>query len=105
MGGYIQKIRTAKEYQKFSQDVDNATKYAVFQALADNLHPRELQGITKDSKSRLENGDFIHPFEIITIGGDDVILIVPADKALEIAQAIGENFERKRNQNSRKLFR
>lgn len=94
MGGYIQKIRTAKEYQKFSQDVDNATKYAVFQALADNLHPRELQGITKDSKSRLENGDFIHPFEIITIGGDDVILIVPADKALEIAQAIGENFEK-----------
>lgn len=94
MGGYIQKIRTAKEYQKFSQDVDNATKYSVFQALADNLHPRQLQGITNDSKSRVENGDFIHPFEIITIGGDDVILIVPADKALEIAQAIGENFEK-----------
>ncbi|MBV6626162.1 MAG: type III-B CRISPR-associated protein Cas10/Cmr2 [Rivularia sp. (in: Bacteria)] len=94
MGGYIQKIRTAKEYQKFSQDVDNATKYAVFQALADNLHPRQLQGITKDSKSKVKDGDFIHPFEIITIGGDDVILIVPADKALEIAQAIGENFEK-----------
>ncbi|MEM7715578.1 MAG: type III-B CRISPR-associated protein Cas10/Cmr2 [Cyanobacteria bacterium P01_A01_bin.68] len=94
MGGYIQKIRTAKEYQQFSKDVDNATKYAVFQALADNLHPRELQGIAEDSKSRVKNGDFIHPFEIITIGGDDVILIVPADKALEIAQAIGENFEK-----------
>jgi CRISPR-associated protein Cmr2 len=93
MGGYIQKIRTAKEYQNFSQDVDNATKYSVFQALADNLHPRQLQGIEEDSQSRIKNGDYIHPFEIITIGGDDIILIVPADKALEIAQAIGENFE------------
>lgn len=93
MGGYIQKIRTAKEYQNFSQDVDKATRYAVFQALADNLHPRQLQGIQEDSKSRIGNGDFIHPFEIITIGGDDIILIVPADKALEIAKDIGENFE------------
>jgi CRISPR-associated protein Cmr2 len=92
MGGYIQKIRTAKEYQNFSQDVDNATKYSVFQALADNLHPRKLKGID-ESTSRLENGDLIHPFEIITIGGDDIILIVPADKALEIAKDIGENFE------------
>jgi CRISPR-associated protein Cmr2 len=93
MGGYIQKIRTAREYQYFSQDVDNATKYAVFQALADNLHPRELQGIEEDSKSRVKNGNFIHPFEIITIGGDDIILIVPADKALEISKAIGKYFE------------
>jgi CRISPR-associated protein Cmr2 len=93
MGGYIQKIRTAKEYQNFSQDVDKATRDAVFQALADNLHPRKLQGIQEDSKSRIRNGDFIHPFEIITIGGDDIILIVPADKALEIAKDIGENFE------------
>ncbi len=92
MGGYIQKIRTPQEYQNFSADVDNATKYSVFHALANHLHPRELQGI-EESTSILNNGDFIHPFEIITIGGDDIILIVPADKALEIAKDIGENFE------------
>ncbi|MEA5573539.1 type III-B CRISPR-associated protein Cas10/Cmr2 [Calothrix sp. UHCC 0171] len=92
MGGYIQKIRTPEAYQNFSQDVDNATKYSVFHALANNLHPRQLQGID-ESTSRLNNGDFIHPFEIITIGGDDIILIVPADKALEIAKDIGGNFE------------
>ena len=92
MGGFIQKIRTYKEYQDFSQDVDNATKYAVFKALAANLQPRKLQGID-ESKSRLKNGDAIHPFEIITIGGDDILLIVPADKALEIAKMIGEQFE------------
>lgn len=93
MGGYIQKIRTPKKHKNFSEDVDNATKYSVYQALAAKLHPRELKGID-ESTSRLKNGDFIHPFEIITIGGDDIIIVVPADKALEIAQMIGEQFEK-----------
>ncbi|BAZ88168.1 Crm2 family CRISPR-associated protein [Dolichospermum compactum NIES-806] len=93
MGGAIQKIRTPQKYQNFSKDVDNATRYAVFLALAENLQPRKLQGID-ESKSRLKNGDLIHPFEIITIGGDDILLIVPADKALQIAKMIGENFEK-----------
>ena len=31
--------------------------------------------------------------EIITIGGDDVMLIVPADRALAIAKTLGEEFE------------
>lgn len=93
MGGYIQKIRTPEQYKNFSEDVDNATRYSVYQALAENLHPRELQGID-ESTSRLKNGDFIHPFEIITIGGDDIIIIVAADKALEIAKMIGEQFEK-----------
>ncbi|MBD2384742.1 type III-B CRISPR-associated protein Cas10/Cmr2 [Cylindrospermum sp. FACHB-282] len=92
MGGAIQKIRTPKQYQEFSEDVDNATRYAVFQALSENLQPRKLQGID-EAKSRLKNGDLIHPFEIITIGGDDIFLIVPADKALQIAKMIGEQFE------------
>ncbi|ARV60597.1 type III-B CRISPR-associated protein Cas10/Cmr2 [Nostocales cyanobacterium HT-58-2] len=93
MGGYIQKIRTSQKYQEFSQDVELATEYAVYQALAENLHPHELRNF-KDEESTLSNGDLVHPFEIITIGGDDIILIVPANKALQIAQMIGERFEK-----------
>jgi CRISPR-associated protein Cmr2 len=92
MGGYIQKISTPQKYQEFSDDVDNATRYAVFQALAEHLHPRQLKGNNK-SESTLPDGAWIHPFEIITIGGDDIILIVPADRALAIAKTIGEQFE------------
>ncbi|MGV0104636.1 type III-B CRISPR-associated protein Cas10/Cmr2 [Nostoc sp. DSM 114160] len=92
MGGFIQNIRTPKEYREFSQDVENATKYAVYQALAYNLHPREIKGIS-EAESNIQDGDLIHPFEIITIGGDDIFLIVPADKALQIAKMIGEQFE------------
>ncbi|MDF5730256.1 MAG: type III-B CRISPR-associated protein Cas10/Cmr2 [Rhizonema sp. PD38] len=92
-GGYIQKnIPTAKDYQEFSYDISLATEYAVYQALAYNLQPRVLTNIKK-SESSHKNGTFIHPFEILTIGGDDIILIVPADKALEIAKMISEQFE------------
>ncbi|QMS87212.1 type III-B CRISPR-associated protein Cas10/Cmr2 [Nostoc edaphicum CCNP1411] len=92
MGGYIQKIRTPQKYQEFSRDVGLATEYAVYQALAENLHPHKLQNFN-DEESTLGNGALVHPFEIITIGGDDIILIVPANKALAIAKNIGEKFE------------
>ncbi|MBC5796845.1 type III-B CRISPR-associated protein Cas10/Cmr2 [Sphaerospermopsis sp. LEGE 00249] len=92
MGGYIQKIRTPGKYKKFSLDVSEATEEAVFYALAENLHPHELRNLN-DEDSQLKNGQLVHPFEIITIGGDDVFTIVPANKALEISQIIGEKFE------------
>ncbi|HAZ49081.1 MAG TPA: type III-B CRISPR-associated protein Cas10/Cmr2 [Cyanobacteria bacterium UBA11369] len=92
MGGFIQKIRTPQKYKEFSEDVFTATEHAVYQALAENLHPRELKGIKEESG--FKDGDLIHPFEIITIGGDDIILIVPASQALAIAKTIGEQFEK-----------
>ncbi|GBO53384.1 CRISPR-associated RAMP Cmr2 [Pseudanabaena sp. lw0831] len=92
MGGYIQKIRTPERYKEFSQDISLATEYAVYQALSEHLHPHTLKNIN-DPESRLQDGALIHPFEIITIGGDDILLIVPANKALEIAKTICEQFE------------
>jgi CRISPR-associated protein Cmr2 len=92
MGGYIQKIQTPQEYQQFSDDIFKATEQSVYKALAKHLHPHLLKNI-KDQDKVQRNGHWIHPFEILTIGGDDVMLIVPADKALVIAKTIGEEFE------------
>ncbi|WP_315791729.1 type III-B CRISPR-associated protein Cas10/Cmr2 [Fischerella sp. JS2] len=93
MGGYIQKIQTPQEYQQFSKDIFDATEKSVYKALAKHLHPHQLKNI-KDQDKVQRNGHWIHPFEILTIGGDDVMLIVPADKALAIAKTIGEEFEK-----------
>jgi CRISPR-associated protein Cmr2 len=93
MGGYIQKIQTPQQYKQFSDDIFEATKESVYHALAKHLHPHQLHDL-KDEEKVHRNGRWIHPFEILTIGGDDVMLIVPADKALAIAQTIGEEFER-----------
>jgi CRISPR-associated protein Cmr2 len=92
MGGYIQTIQTPQKYQEFSDDVFQATEKSVYQALAQHLQPQKLNNI-KDVDKVQRNGHWIHPFEILTIGGDDVMLIVPADKALAIAKTIGEKFE------------
>jgi CRISPR-associated protein Cmr2 len=92
MGGHIQKIKTPQEYQKFSQDIFNATEKSVYKALFKHLKPHKLQGLT-DPESEGRNEKWIHSFEIIAIGGDDVMLIVPADKALAIAETLGVEFE------------
>ncbi len=92
MGGYIQKIKTPQEYQKFSQDIFTATEQSVYKALFEHLRPHQLWGLT-DPEDEQYNGKWIHPFEIIAIGGDDVMLIVPADKGLAIAQTLGVEFE------------
>lgn len=92
MGGYIQKIKTPQEYAQFSQDIFEATKISVFRALEKHLSPHQLQNLT-NAESQYRHNIWIHPFEIIAIGGDDVLLIVPANKALQIAQTIGEEFE------------
>jgi CRISPR-associated protein Cmr2 len=93
MGGFIQKIKTPQEYQKFSRDIFAATEQSVYKALFAHLHPHQLHGLT-DPESEGRNGKWIHPFEIITIGGDDVMLVVPADKALAIAKTLGDEFEK-----------
>lgn len=92
IGGYIQKsVHTPEEHQRFSKEVFEAVEQSVFHALSQQC-PRQLQGLN-DPDNIYRNNDWIHPFEIVTIGGDDVLLIVPADQALSIAKTIGENFE------------
>lgn len=92
MGGYIQTITTAENYQAFSTAVSRATEHAVYYALKEHLAPHQLHSID-DPESENRNGTWIHPFEILTIGGDDVMLVVPANKALAIAQTLCEQFE------------
>ncbi|NER05408.1 MAG: type III-B CRISPR-associated protein Cas10/Cmr2, partial [Okeania sp. SIO3C4] len=92
MGGYIQKIKTPEKYQQFSLDIFDATEKSVYLALAKHLKPHKLENLT-DPDNENRNDKWIHPFEILAIGGDDVMLIVPANKALEITKTICEEFE------------
>jgi CRISPR-associated protein Cmr2 len=92
MGGYIQTIKTAQDYQRFSEAVSHATEQCVYLALAEHLEPHQLSGID-DAETKGRDGQWIHPFEILTIGGDDVMLVVPANKALAIAQTLCKQFE------------
>jgi CRISPR-associated protein Cmr2 len=91
VGALIEKIRTPAEYRQFAQKLFEATKNAVFRALAENLKPTQIRRRSEDGRREWEQ--WIHPFEIISIGGDDVFLIVPGDKALPIARDIARYLE------------
>ena len=86
MGGYLEKVKTPAEYRQFSERVFIALQKAAFGALAEHLSP------TKSG---------IHPFEVVSIGGDDLLLIVPGSKAFEVVHAIGKNFDEAFNSHSK----
>ena len=79
MGGYLEDVGTPAQYRQFSERVFVALQKAAFDALAEHLSPTDKH---------------LHPFEIVSIGGDDLLLIVPGGKAFEVVHAIGENFDR-----------
>ena len=67
-----------------------ATRNSVFRALAKSLTTRVIK--RQAEKPGEEETVCLVPFEIITIGGDDVLLIVPADAALDVARRISQYF-------------
>ena len=83
MGGYLENIKTPAQYRQFSERVFVTMQTAAFKALA-KLEPVWI----KDDNNR-----YVFPFEIISIGGDDLLIIVPGSKVFEIVHAIGENFD------------
>jgi len=78
IGDLSSKPATVQEYRLFSEGLRDLTKHQTFSALERFGRPRG--GIT--------------PFEIVLIGGDDVLLITAADVAVEIALAIIDGFEK-----------
>jgi len=78
IGDLLGKPATVDTYRAFSERLWNLTKEQTFAALEQYGQPR----------------NDIAPFEIVLIGGDDVLLITAADIALEVALAIADGFER-----------
>ena len=99
LGDLFYELTKMSCYRDFSKQIQQTLKHAVMSALAAYLHPARVRA----SEARAEVGEkpapgewvWIHPFEIITIGGDDVWLIVPGDAALPIAAAVSTAFSKK----------
>jgi len=86
LGARLLGCKTPAEFRTFSQEVLHATEGAVFAALSAFDLRKEI--VCSDGKTRE-----IYAFEIVSIGGDDVFLIVPSDLSLEVAIKICEEFQ------------
>ncbi len=78
IGRLMATLTTPQRYYDVSHALSEVAREAVFTALAEHLTP----------------ANNIHPFEILAIGGDDLFIIVPGDKAFDIALTIALHFER-----------
>jgi len=95
MGAMLDSLETPAAFKSFAQQVRSAIQQAVFSGLGKLLHGHrttEREEIGSDGKKRKRMIRY-HPFEIVSIGGDDVYLFVPADIALELALHICREFE------------
>jgi len=99
VGSIIEQMQTATQYRQFAQQLFAANQRAVFQALVNVLRPHkrspneERPDIIKLDYVDREGRIIVHPFEILSIGGDDFMLFVPGEYALEVALQIGNNLE------------
>ena len=77
VGQYIDSSPTPGAFKERSEQLREAARSAVFAGLSRHLAP--YRGF--------------HPFEIIAIGGDDLLIIVPGNRAFDVAQTIAHSFE------------
>lgn len=76
MGNVFAKLETLEEIQKTAKLVDDA----IFESMGDTI------------RAHLPVQKGLFPFDILLIGGDDVVMATPADKALQVAHTLAERF-------------
>lgn len=84
MGQKIEDCDTLAKFKKFAEDVDDSIYEAV--SIAINKH---LQ--IKDHRKR-ETDAPVFPFDILLLGGDDSMMVVPASVAMDVALTIAQEF-------------
>jgi len=81
MGKALEKLETLHEVKVFADTIDDAVFKAMGEAIRTHLP--------------VQKGKF--PFDILLIGGDDIVMVTPADKAIQVARALAEKFHEHTN--------
>lgn len=90
MGKKIEDFRTLNEIQAFAKEVDDGVTMAVSSAIAEHLQVGRLAKPGVDLPKG--EGEPLFPFDILLLGGDDVVMVTPASVALDVALTIVNEF-------------
>ncbi len=93
MGRLVQELDSPELYQAFSELVDKSIRRACYEALA-HVCEKEIAQVRAvwDKEGRLPE-DLRLPADILLLGGDDLVVLLPADRALDFALRVTEAFE------------
>jgi hypothetical protein len=83
MGDHIHRMPDAEAYTSFSKDVSDSLRKATVSALSDCFPQPQPVGDRRQ----------IAPFEVLLIGGDDLIVVSAADRAVELILAVCRRFQ------------
>lgn len=78
MGKKIMSLDTLKERRHFARSIDEAVYQAMANAICEHL-------------KLVPNIDYF-PFDILLLGGDDIVMVVPATQAMDVALTITKEF-------------
>jgi len=90
LGNVIMNIRNVFELMYLSRRLDKITVCAVYEALKNAM---EKENEEKENATGGEESKPFLKFEIIILGGEDILMVVPAKWALEVAKQIIEKFD------------
>lgn len=90
MGRLVQELDHPEVYRDFSELVDGSLRQACYQALTEMCRS-EIAALEQD----LAEGKKLTllPAEILLLGGDDLLVALPADRALPFARRVAQLFE------------
>ena len=80
MGKKLDTLKTLREVQIFAENIDEAIYWATCEAIHTHLPVQEQDDLR------------VFPFDILLIGGDDIVLVTPATQAMAVAQTLAEQF-------------
>lgn len=91
MGKIIKALDLPETYRQFSKIVDESIREACFTAL-NQVSESEIKNV----RNALRNQKPFKPLpaDILLLGGDDLLVALPADRALDFAQQATETFQR-----------
>ncbi len=81
MGKAMEEQLTLQEVHNFAKKIDDAVFAAMGHAITTHL---PLQGAKVKT----------FPFDVLLIGGDDIVMVTPADKAMQVAQTLADKFHK-----------
>ena len=96
MGDQIKKFGKLDRLEEFAGDVDKAIYQAVCNAIQKHLPVRQLTNQTLSGETRHSDKNnslqWVFPFDILLLGGDDLVMVTPASSAMDVALTIAKGF-------------
>lgn len=96
MGRIVQALDRPDTCRHFSRIVDQSIRTACFSGLAE-VTEREVELIRKQADQHIAaspDATGVLPADILLLGGDDLLVALPADRALDFALHVSSEFER-----------